>query len=88
MYIGLRVNYLLILSDCNAAGTFSTDFRVIHKHQVALKCVQIEPSCFMRTKRGADGQTYRSQYSLFETMWKRLISVDYKITKICILVYL
>jgi hypothetical protein len=56
MYTGLHVKYPLFLTDCNASGIFSTDFRKTLKYQISRKSVQWEPSCPMRTE---DGRTDR-----------------------------
>ena len=68
MYVGIRVKWLLILSDFSETWIFSTDFRKILKYQISWKSVQWGPSCSMRT----EGQTWRSWQSLFAILRTRL----------------
>ena len=51
IYIGLHVQYRLLLSHCNGTGIFYTYFRKNHKHQISWKSVRWKPSCFMRKDR-------------------------------------
>jgi len=53
MYIGLHVKYPLLLSDVDEIWIFSTDFRQNPQTSNFTKCVQWEPSYFMRK----DGRT-------------------------------
>ena len=50
---GLHVKYPSFLSDFNERWSFSTVFRKLLRYKISWKCVQLEPSCSMRT----DGRT-------------------------------
>ena len=54
MYIGLHVQYRLLLWDFNETWNLSTDFLWIFKYKISWKSVQWETTCAMRK---ADGQT-------------------------------
>jgi hypothetical protein len=69
MYMGLRVKYPLFFSYFNEIWIFSTDFRKAFKYQISWTSVQWEPSCSMRS----NGQTWRSQKSLFAILQTHLI---------------
>jgi hypothetical protein len=54
IYIGLHVRCQLFFSYFNETWIFWTEFQKILKHQISLRSVQGEPSCFMRTDGLAD----------------------------------
>jgi hypothetical protein len=77
----LHVKNPLFLSDFNETWVYTRVFRKkkILKYQISWKSVQWEPSCSMRT----DGQTWRSEWSLFaifRTRLKRNPSTDLQMT--------
>jgi hypothetical protein len=54
MYIGIHVNYPLLLSDFNETWVFSSDFRKTLKYQTSRKSVQCGPSSSIREGRRTD----------------------------------
>ena len=56
---GLRVKYLLFLSDFNETWTPSTDIGKIIKYRISWNSVLWEPSCSMRTDGRKKGHTER-----------------------------
>ena len=57
IYIGLHVQYVLFLSNCNETWIFLTYFRKVLKYQISSKSVQWELSCFTRTDKRTDRGT-------------------------------
>jgi len=75
MYIGLRVKYLLFMSDFNESWTLSADFRKIPKYKMSWKSYLWEPTFSVRTDK------WRSKQSLFAIIWTRLKQYKYTKTK-------
>jgi hypothetical protein len=63
MWIGLRVKYLLFLSDVTEILILSTDFRKLLKYEILRKFTQWGPNCTMRTE--TDIKKANSRFSQF-----------------------
>ena len=62
MYVGLRVKYLLFLSNLDQTWIFWTDFRKNLKYKSAWKSVQWDPSYSMSTDRHDEANSYFSKF--------------------------